>query len=246
MAKGKVVQVIGSVVDIEFPADAHAGALQRHRDYKRSTAPSWCWRPRRTWATTGCGVSLSCPPTAWPAAWRPSTPAPPSRCRWARPRWAHLQRSGRAAGQPRRGQGHRALVHPPRPPRFRRAGDHHPGAGDGHQGHRPHLPLRPRRQDRRLTAAPAWARRLSSRSSSAPSPPSTAAISVFAGVGERSREGNDLWHEMKTSGVIEQDGAGIRPDERAARRASAHRPYRPHHGRVLPRCRAPGRAALHR
>ena len=29
-------------------------------------------------------------------------------------------------------------------------------------------------------------------------------ISVFAGVGERSREGNDLYHEMKTSGVLEK------------------------------------------
>jgi len=29
-----------------------------------------------------------------------------------------------------------------------------------------------------------------------------AGYSVFAGVGERSREGNDLWHEMKASGVI--------------------------------------------
>jgi F-type H+-transporting ATPase subunit beta len=28
--------------------------------------------------------------------------------------------------------------------------------------------------------------------------------SVFAGVGERSREGNDLWHEMRGSGVIEK------------------------------------------
>ncbi|MDP3062032.1 MAG: F0F1 ATP synthase subunit beta, partial [Chloroflexota bacterium] len=27
-------------------------------------------------------------------------------------------------------------------------------------------------------------------------------VSVFAGVGERSREGNDLWHEMQASGVI--------------------------------------------
>jgi F-type H+-transporting ATPase subunit beta len=27
-------------------------------------------------------------------------------------------------------------------------------------------------------------------------------VSVFAGVGERTREGNDLWHEMKESGVI--------------------------------------------
>lgn len=29
-------------------------------------------------------------------------------------------------------------------------------------------------------------------------------VSVFAGVGERSREGNDLWHEMKESSVIEK------------------------------------------
>ena len=28
-------------------------------------------------------------------------------------------------------------------------------------------------------------------------------VSVFAGVGERSREGNDLWHEMRESGVME-------------------------------------------
>ena len=28
-------------------------------------------------------------------------------------------------------------------------------------------------------------------------------VSVFAGVGERSREGNDLWNEMKESGVLE-------------------------------------------
>ncbi|MFH1098470.1 MAG: F0F1 ATP synthase subunit beta [Candidatus Uhrbacteria bacterium] len=29
-------------------------------------------------------------------------------------------------------------------------------------------------------------------------------VSVFAGVGERTREGNDLYHEMKTSGVLEK------------------------------------------
>jgi len=32
--------------------------------------------------------------------------------------------------------------------------------------------------------------------------------SVFAGVGERTREGNDLYHEMITSGVIKKDGPG--------------------------------------
>ncbi|MEM7617871.1 MAG: F0F1 ATP synthase subunit beta [Pseudomonadota bacterium] len=32
-------------------------------------------------------------------------------------------------------------------------------------------------------------------------------VSVFAGVGERTREGNDLYHEMLESGVIKEDGA---------------------------------------
>ena len=32
-------------------------------------------------------------------------------------------------------------------------------------------------------------------------------VSVFAGVGERTREGNDLYHEMLESGVIKADGA---------------------------------------
>jgi F-type H+-transporting ATPase subunit beta len=32
--------------------------------------------------------------------------------------------------------------------------------------------------------------------------------SVFAGVGERTREGNDLYHEMMESGVIKTDGSG--------------------------------------
>ena len=37
-------------------------------------------------------------------------------------------------------------------------------------------------------------------------------VSVFAGVGERTREGNDLYHEMSEAGVINQErpGRGIR------------------------------------
>jgi F-type H+-transporting ATPase subunit beta len=34
--------------------------------------------------------------------------------------------------------------------------------------------------------------------------------SVFAGVGERTREGNDLYHEMIESKVIKIDGPGSR------------------------------------
>ena len=78
-------------------------------------------------------------------------------------------------------------------------------------------------------------------------------VSVFAGVGERTREGNDLWLEFQESGVIDiKDSAKSKaaliygqmtepPGARAARR-----PHRPHRRRVLPRRRGQGRAALHR
>ena len=77
-------------------------------------------------------------------------------------------------------------------------------------------------------------------------------VSVFAGVGERTREGNDLYHEMLDSGVIKVDGPGskvalvYRPDERAAGRPRPRRPDRPDHGRIFPRRRRPGRAVLRR
>jgi F-type H+-transporting ATPase subunit beta len=34
-------------------------------------------------------------------------------------------------------------------------------------------------------------------------------VSVFAGVGERTREGNDLWHEMKDAPITKKDGTKI-------------------------------------
>ena len=78
-------------------------------------------------------------------------------------------------------------------------------------------------------------------------------FSVFAGVGERTREGNDLWLEFQESGVIDpkdreqvEGRAGLRPDDRAARSASARGADRPHHRGVLPRRGGCGHAALHR
>ena len=53
-------------------------------------------------------------------------------------------------------------------------------------------------------------------------------VSVFAGVGERTREGNDLWLEMQESKVVVAGRFGkiarradLRPDDRAARSAPA-------------------------
>ena len=77
--------------------------------------------------------------------------------------------------------------------------------------------------------------------------------SVFAGVGERTREGNDLYARNERVGrhqsgrPLEVQGrAGVRPDERASRRASARRALGALDGGVFPRREEPGRAALHR
>ena len=62
-------------------------------------------------------------------------------------------------------------------------------------------------------------------------------FSVFAGVGERTREGNDFYHEMTESGVLDKValvyGQMNEPPGNRLRRGAD----RPHHGRVLPRLR---------
>ena len=50
--------------------------------------------------------------------------------------------------------------------------------------------------------------------------------SVFAGVGERTREGNDMWLEMMESGVIANTRPRLRPDGRAARACACASPCR--------------------
>jgi F-type H+-transporting ATPase subunit beta len=66
-------------------------------------------------------------------------------------------------------------------------------------------------------------------------------VSVFGGVGERTREGNDLYNEFMESGVINENDLGqskvalsIRSDERAPRSPDARGSVGSHHGRVLP------------
>ncbi len=70
--------------------------------------------------------------------------------------------------------------------------------------------------------------------------------SVFAGVGERTREGNDLWVEMEEAGVLKDTALVFgQMDEPPGTRLRVGT-VRPDHGGVLPRCPEPGRAALHR
>lgn len=69
--------------------------------------------------------------------------------------------------------------------------------------------------------------------------------SIFTGVGERSREGNDLWTEMGESGSAKKNSAGIWTDERAAGGPYESSGNRAYHGRILPRCTASGCAAVY-
>ena len=67
--------------------------------------------------------------------------------------------------------------------------------------------------------------------------------SVFTGVGERTREGTDLYLEMSDSRRHQQDLPRVRSDERASGSASARGSRGPHRGGVLPRS-GPGRASV--
>ena len=122
-------------------------------------------------------------------------------------------------------------------PRVRGAVDQDRGVRDRHQGHRPDRAVHQRRQGRPLRRR----RRRQDGHHHGADPqhrqPSTAGYSVFAGVGERTREGNDLWRrdDRQLTASSSKTVHGLRPDERAAGRAPARRPDRPDDGRVLPR-----------
>ena len=68
-------------------------------------------------------------------------------------------------------------------------------------------------------------------------------ISVFAGIGERSREGHELLTEMQEFGRAGAHGAGLRTDERAARRALAGGADRADGLGIFSRPEAPERAS---
>lgn len=77
-------------------------------------------------------------------------------------------------------------------------------------------------------------------------------VSVFAGVGERTREGNDLYNEMIESGVINKDDPSkskncpcVRSNERTPRCTDACGSIGVNDGRILPRCQQTGCPAVY-
>ena len=151
----------------------------------------------------------------------------------ARPDLQPARRADRPEG-PR--QGGEALPDPPLGSAVRRAGDEHQGVRDRHQGGRFARPLPARRQGRAVRRR----RRRQDGADPGADPQhrhaSTAACRSSAAWASAHARATTSGVEMEPSpGVHRQDGARVRPDERAARRSHARRARRADDGRVLPR-----------
>jgi hypothetical protein len=143
---------------------------------------------------------------------------------------------------------------PSRGAELRGAGDRSGDPGHRHQGRRSAGALRQGRQDRPV-------RRRRRRQDRADQElinniaKAHGGVSVFAGVGERTREGNDLYHEMIESGVIKTDDNPTEGSKVALVYGQMNEPpgararvgaVRPDGRRVFPRRGRPGRAVLRR
>ena len=103
------------------------------------------------------------------------------------------------------------LHYPIHRPRLLRGPIHTPRKRDRHQGDRTSRALPPRRQDRPVRRRGRRKTVIIQELINAP----YGGVSVFAGVGERTREGNDLWLEFQESGVIDTarlQEVQVRPD----------------------------------
>ena len=253
---GRIVQVIGPVVDVEFPPGALPEiytALRvtqpRHRRARGQPRARGRAAPRREHRALR---SRWTPPTASCAARRSRTPATGS----AIPVGPEtLGRIMNVIGEPVDERGpinaERTLPDPPPGAGVRRPVDRRRGARDRHQGRRPDRALSEGRQDRPVRRR----RRRQDRRDHGADQQHRQAARGLLGVrrrgraharGQRPLARDDGREALRRHHRARQGGARLRPDERAARRARARRALGAHRGRVLPRRRGQGRAALHR
>ncbi len=207
MSIGKITQVIGPVVDVEF-ADGHAAAdLQRaaghqpgdQRPAVRTSSSRW----RSTSARAPCAASPWTRPTAWCAAWRCATPATASACRSAQ---ATLGRIINVIGEPvdeggpdrRRRRTRRSTAQPPA------FADQATEVQAFETGIKVVDLLAPYARGGKigLFGGAGVGKTVIIQELINNVAKQHGGYSVFGGVGERTREGNDLWLEMKESGVI--------------------------------------------
>ena len=200
--KGTIVQVIGPVVDVAFPDRRVARDLRRRRDRHWTTAARWSAKCSSTWATAGCARWPCPPPTVCAAAWMATLyrrtdhgaggPATLGRI---------FNVTGRAIDSDEPVNADALLPHPSPSPAFRAAATKAevfetgvkvidliaPFTKGGKTG---------------IFGGAGVGKTVIIQELIHNVAEFHSGYSVFAGVGERSREGNDLWHEMNESGVI--------------------------------------------
>ena len=195
--QGKIVQCIGAVVDVEFPREH----MPRVYDALKMEGTALTLEVQQQLGTAWCAPLRWVRPTACAAATWSTTPAPRSRCRWARPRsaaswtcWA--TRSTSAARSTRR-----CPPHPPQGPAYDELSPSQelletgikvidlmcPFAKGGKVG---------------LFGGAGVGKTVNMMELINNIAKAHSGLSVFAGVGERTREGNDFYHEMADSGVV--------------------------------------------
>ena len=249
MNMGKITQVIGPVVDVEFPP----GALPPIYNALKVSNPAISdpavepgarggAAPRREHgariamdATEGLvrGMEVQDTGDGIKVPVGPQTPRP------------HHQRHRRAGRRGRPDRGEDLLPDPPPGAGVHRPGHRGGGVRDRHQGRRPARALLARRQDRPLRRR----RRRQDRHHHGADQQRRQAARRLLRVRRRRRahpRGQRPVARDARVGRHLAHRAGLRPDERAARRARPRRPHRAHRRRVLPRRGGQGRAALHR
>ena len=255
-SEGRITQVKGPVVDVEFAArrPARSSTWRSAPPTRRSTRArtTSCSRSRSTSARTPCAPSPWTRPTASCAARRCVSTGDGIRVPVG-PKT--LGRIMNVIGEPVDERGpigaEKSLPDPPPRPGVRRPGDHGRGLRDRHQGRRPDRALSEGRQDRPVRRR----RRRQDRRDPGADQQHRQAARRLLGVRRRRRAHPRGQRPLARDGRLEarrrhhrarQGGAGLRPDERAAGRPRPRRPLGAHRGRVLPRRRGQGRAALHR
>ena len=234
---GRITQVIGPVVDVEFadgnlPADLQRapGHQPGHQRPAVEPGPRGRAAPRREHGPRHRDGLDRRPGARHGGPGHRRRHHGAGRRGDARP---DHERDRRAGGRARTDPVGEALPDPSRRrPTFTDQATAGPGVRDRHQGRRPARALSARRQDRAVRRRRRRQDRHHPWSSSTTSPSSTAACRCSRGVGERTREGNDLYVEMQEAKLSDgkpghlAHGAGLRTDERAARRPRPRRPHR--------------------
>ena len=183
---------------------------------------------------TGCAASPCSPPTDWSAVSRSPTPAPRSRCRSATAKGPRSTRSVTAnLDDPGYGKDFEKWSIHRRPPAFDELGAPHRDARDRSEGRRSAHPC-VRGGKIALFGGAGVGKTVLIQEMINRIARNFGGTSVFAGVGERTREGNDLWVELKEANVLGDTALVFGQDGRAAGHPHACRPLGADHGRVLP------------